>query len=384
MLVPMFVLGAALMMPLSATAQDQGAAMSSADTREDFLNKQLAPMVAQNFEGALASVGPFLQAHPNLDNWDKIRLVSKAGYLLYFNTPEARRTAVAAPTLQFFDDQIEAVKARDGGDPDWESWEIRELSYNKVNILLAEKRAPEAIEVLRQWRTLPPSYQDYSPVWGEYWRTAQHQQQQPAQAVSGLVKEFENGLLRRTTFESGITSNLIAELLEQGKTEEALSWAKLAFLLCRFDEEAISDATKDVNRCLSANELSVAKANLFTAAITDAAAPNPLDQVKLPSFDTTAVRTRLADPNNTSPFEARLIALLAVGDYRNAMLLARSQLVGDVTNQDTALQVARVFKAKDGDLVRANQFLAYYQMGQGDNPIPAFLKETEAAAPAAG
>ena len=391
MFVPALVLGAALTVPVPARAQDQGAAvqsMNSGQKRDYFLDQKLAPRIPQDFEGAAASVGPFLQANPDLDKWDQIRLVSKAGYLLYFSTPEAKRAAVAAPSLQLLDDAIQTVQTRDGGDPDFQSWEIRQLLDSKVKILLAEKRAPEAIQVLQQWRTLRPSYQDDiflddSFTWGENWRAAQNQRKQPAQAVSGLVKDFEDGLLRRVTFASGTTSSLINELIAQDKTGEALSWAKLEFSLCRFDEEAIRDATKDVNRCLSAGELTLAKVNQFAAAQTDPAAPNPLDKVPLPQFDTTEVRAQLANPNDKSPFEMRLNQWLAVGDYRNAMLLAKSQLVSDVTNQNTALQVARVFKAKDGDLVRANQFLAYYQMGQGDNPIPAFLKETEAAAAAA-
>ena len=361
--------------------------MTSAEKRDDFLNNKLAPRVPQDFEGALASVDQFLDDNPNLDNWDKVRLVSRAGYLLYFSTPEAKRTAVAAASLQFLDDKIQTIKTRDSGDPGWQSWQLRELLDNKVKILLAEKRAPEAVKVLEQWQMLPPSFDSAmgdSFRWGEHWRAAQNQQKQPDQAVSGLIKAFEDGLLRRPVFAQGFTTNIVAELLAQGKTEEALSWAKLEFLLSPFDEGAIRDATKDVTSSLSAGELSLAKVNLFATAQTDAAAPNPLDKVKLPQFDATAIRAQLANPNDKSPFEVRLTALLAVGDTRSAMLLAKSQLIGDVTNQDTALQVARVFKAKDGDLVRANQFLAYYQLGQGDNPIPAFLKETETAAPAAG
>ena len=376
-------------MPLTAPLQAQdGTAqppMNSGQKRDYFLDQKLNPRIPQDFEGALASVGPFLQANPDLDKWDQIRLVTKAGYLLYFSTPEAKRATVAAPTLKFLDGAIQTVQARDSGDPDFQSWEIRQLLDSKVKILLAEKRAPEASKILEQWRTLRPSYQDDiflddSVTWSESWRAAQNQQKQPDQAVSGLVKDFENGLLRRTTFAQGTTSNLIAELVAQDKPQEALSWAKLAFQLCRFDEGSIRDATKDVDRCLSAGELSLAKVNQFAAAQTDPAAPNPLDKVSLPQFDKTAIRARLADPGDKSPFEARLIGWLAIGDYRNAMLIAKSQLVGDVTNQDNALQVARVFKAKDGDIVRANQFLAYYQNGQGENPIPAFLKETETAA----
>ncbi len=389
-LVPALVLGAMLVAAVPVQGQTAGAVvkpMTSAEKRDDFLDNKLAPRVAQDFAGALASVDQFLDANPNLDNWDKVRLVSRAGYLLYFSTPEAKRTTVAAASLQFLDDKIQTIKTRDSGDPGWESWEIRELLDNKVKILLAEKRAPEAVKVLEQWQTLPPSFDSAmgdSFRWGENWRAAQNQQGQPGQAVSGLIKALADGLLRRPTFAQGFTTNIVADLLAQGKTQEALSWAKLEFLLCPFNEEAIRDATRDVTRSLSAGELSLAKVNLFAAAQTDAGAPNPLDKVKLPHFDTTAIRAQLADPNDKSPFEVRLIALLSVGDYRSAMLLAKSQLIGDVTNQDTALQVARVFKAKDGNLVRANQFLAYYQLGQGDNPIPAFLKETETATAAAG
>jgi len=220
--------------------------MTSAEKRDDFLDNKLAPRVPQDFEGAVASVDQFLDANPNLDNWDKIRLVSRAGYLLYFSTPEAKRNTVAAASLQFLDDKIQTIKTRDSGDPGWESWEIRELLDNKVKILLAEKRAPEAVKVLEQWQTLPPSFDSAmgdSLRWGEHWRAAQNQQAKPGQAVSGLIQAFEDGLLRRPTFAQGFTTNIVAELLAQGKTQEALSWAKLEFLLCPFNEGDIRNAT---------------------------------------------------------------------------------------------------------------------------------------------
>ena len=122
----------------------------------------------------------------------------------------------------------------------------------------------------------------------------------------------------------------------------------------------------------------MAKANLFAQAQTDPATLNPLDGVPLPQLDMAPPRAQLADPNAKLSPVVRLTCLLMVGDYRGAMVLARSRLVVDVGNHDNALQVARVFKAKDADIARANQFLAYYQAGQGDNPLPAFLKETQA------
>jgi hypothetical protein len=38
-------------------------------------------------------------------------------------------------------------------------------------------------------------------------------------------------------------------------------------------------------------------------------------------------------------------------------------------------QVARVFKAKDLNLVRGNQFLEYAKAGNGTNPLDAFWQE---------
>ncbi len=38
-------------------------------------------------------------------------------------------------------------------------------------------------------------------------------------------------------------------------------------------------------------------------------------------------------------------------------------------------QVARVFKAKDLNLVRGNQFLEYARTGKGENPLSAFWDE---------
>jgi len=40
-------------------------------------------------------------------------------------------------------------------------------------------------------------------------------------------------------------------------------------------------------------------------------------------------------------------------------------------------EVARVFKAKDLNLVRANQFLNYAKTGEGENPLAGFWEEAE-------
>ncbi len=69
--------------------------------------------------------------------------------------------------------------------------------------------------------------------------------------------------------------------------------------------------------------------------------------------------------------------LLLTGQPREAMLQARRTLVGDPTNDRGLREAALVFKVVDGDVARANAFLSFYQTNRGQNPMTAFLKETE-------
>lgn len=354
--------------------------MTDEQKRIDFLDNRLSPKVAQDFPGALALVQKFLDANPGYDHWQRVQLLGRAGFLLYINTPDAKRAAIAAPSLQVIDDELRQVEADKTATPDDRARDIKDLSHNKIMILLEAKRTAEAAKILDQFWPLVLRSTDYTGGWCWHWRQVHNGQGQPGQAVDGLIKAFNGRVLWRDIFPSEIALSINDELLSQDKSDDALSWAKLDFMLCPFREGDIADATKAVTRSLSAGELSVAKANSFALAQTDAAAPNPLDKVPLPRLDTKAIRAQLADPDAKMSTDTRLTCLLLVGDFRGAMVLAKSRLVADVGNQDNALEVARVFKAKDGDIARANGFLAYYQQGQGENPIPAFLKETQATA----
>ncbi len=355
--------------------------MTDEQKRLDFLDKRLAPKVATDFPGALASVGEFLEANPNLDPWQRVLVISNSGTSLYFNTPEARRKAVADSAIGVLDEGLKEVEAAKNPDPSVRARDIKEYSDHKIQILIAEKRTLEAAKVLDAcWPSMGSSTDLFSTMqWCRHWCDVRDQQNQPQQATDGLIKLLEQLLPQRDQFPWDVSLVLSDEFLRQGKDDEALSWAKTTFTLCSFDEWAIGQATPAVTHCLSAHELSVAKANAFAKAQVDPSAPNPLDAVSMPKFSTDAVKAQLADAHADLSPRTRISRLLIVGDYRGAMLLARSQLVADVSNQDNAREVARVFKAKDGDIARANQFLAFYQQGQGENPVPAFLKETEAA-----
>lgn len=357
--------------------------MSDQEKRIDFLDKQLAPHVAKDFPGALASVHQFLEANPNIDPWERVFLTSAAGISLYFNTPAVKRAAIADSALGLLDEGLKEVEAAKYADPNIRARDIREYAEHKLQILIAEKRTPEAAQVLDHYWPLMKSSSDlFSTMqWCRHWCDIRDQQGQQQQATQGLVTLLEQLLPQRDQFPWDVSLVLSEECLRQGKDDEALSWAKVTFMMCSFDDWGIGQATPAVTKCLTANELSVAKANAFAKANAqvDPSAPNPLDAVPLPKFSTEAIKAQLADAHADLSPKTRISRLLTIGDYRGAMLLARSQLVADVGNQDNAREVARVFKAKDAGMARANGFLAFYQQGQGENPVPAFLKETEAA-----
>ncbi|PIZ44921.1 MAG: hypothetical protein COY42_13090 [Armatimonadetes bacterium CG_4_10_14_0_8_um_filter_66_14] len=75
---------------------------------------------------------------------------------------------------------------------------------------------------------------------------------------------------------------------------------------------------------------------------------------------------------------ARLNAQLALGDYGNAVADAVDEMREAGNSKDklkmtqSLTDVARCFKAKDLNLLRANRFLEYQKTGQGENPLPTF------------
>ena len=338
-----------------------------------FLNRQLTPIVPQDFEGALRTVEEFLQANPNLAREQRLRVIADSSWLLYSKTPRAKRKEIANFVLSFLNDNLRQI---DETDLSYRQEALKYFSYRRVQILEEEKRSAEAATALREVWPLVESSPGNVALWAQEYRIVHNQQGQPQQAVAGLISLFEQRLPRQPEFPQDVAQHIVSELIVQKRYDEARSWAKLIFLMSSFEKPIIENATWNVNRTLAAGGTSLAPANLFALAQTDPKAPNPLDDIKLPQYDTSLIRKNLADPKVLGPLR-RLNALLAVEDYHGAMLFAQGRLAENVTEADRALDVARVFKAKDGSIARANQFLAYYQKGQGTDPIPAFLQETQ-------
>ena len=181
---------------------------------------------------------------------------------------------------------------------------------------------------------------------------------------------------------SWMADELCKSLLESGKSQEALSDAKLNWMLCAFDSDSIQNATKTLLTTWAQNDTGGKNSDLFVKAQSDASAPNPLKEVPLPALSPDVLKEQLARAGGGAS-EARITVLLASGQLRRAMLAARSLMVDHPDSPDGVSQVCRVFKAADLNLVRANGFVAWVKKPDGPNPILTFLQDHPAASDAA-
>ena len=179
---------------------------------------------------------------------------------------------------------------------------------------------------------------------------------------------------------------LLARLQQQKRGAEALGWGKLAYRLSAFDKNEIENATRLLNGIWAEQENFPAIAQ-FSKSQSDAAVPSPLSKVALPEIPATLrenLQKQIAElegrqvmdfgPNKARDIINLHLLLGTPGDLRGAMSEAYQMLKKRPDLQDGSLQICRVFKAADGNLIRANNFLSYLE-GNGENPIPAFLAE---------
>ncbi|HEY0074115.1 MAG TPA: hypothetical protein VGB77_08445 [Abditibacteriaceae bacterium] len=180
---------------------------------------------------------------------------------------------------------------------------------------------------------------------------------------------------------------LIPRLLKEKRVDEAQSWAKLHYIMAAFDKEALARATTSLGRVWGEKE-EYPKIRIFSQlqeANAEANSKNPLSDIALPTLDEKLFKEHLArTPINLEDGKALNLTkakeaiglLLAQEDYAHAMNIARRLMKDNPTKPDGALQICRVFKAADGSIHRANQFLEFLD-GKAENPIASFLQEQE-------
>ncbi|MBI3945513.1 MAG: hypothetical protein HY321_06325 [Armatimonadetes bacterium] len=180
-----------------------------------------------------------------------------------------------------------------------------------------------------------------------------------------------------------ITPRLVVALVERNRPDEALRYAKAAFLVSAFNEAALTARVRLIARALSLKDREGGASLAFARWQPGAAAPNPLAAVALPEVDAQACAAQLAQWTQPEQVGDRVGLRLVQGDLAGAMVEAcRPFAAGDA--RTGAAEVCRVLKAADFGVTRANAFLEYLRTGQGANPVEAFFAEHPGAAAAAG
>ena len=167
---------------------------------------------------------------------------------------------------------------------------------------------------------------------------------------------------------------LLEVQLGTGDLNGALTTARVGYALCEFDQTSI-EAMSNLVRKAYASRGEILKATQFFAAQEVPERNNPLLDVALPKVSDKQLEAMLAACGGDS--RLKVCAYLYAGNYREAMTEAQLHMaVAPAAQMVQALgQVARVFKAKDLNLIRGNRFLDYARTGEGENPLPAFWDE---------
>jgi hypothetical protein len=171
-----------------------------------------------------------------------------------------------------------------------------------------------------------------------------------------------------------MTGELVKLLSSSGQNEAALRWAKLNWMLAPFEEKALAETTKQLVRAWSTTDVDGTSSDAFVKAQADATLKNPLKDVPLPTFSPELIQAQLSKANSEH-FDRKFAVLIAAGEWRKAMLAARALMLEKPESTDGVMQVCRIFKAADLNLVRANAFVEWVKKPQGPNPIVAFLQE---------
>ena len=186
---------------------------------------------------------------------------------------------------------------------------------------------------------------------------------------------------------------IVEALLKKGRADQALSWAKLAWMECAFDETQIYNSTTLLSKVWRKQQEttqppSSLQAFLAVQEVSGASYPdkspdgNPLIPVAMPAIDYDAVEEKLValsskngDASHERNTHQRISLLILSQGWKRAMTEAR-QLWLDRPQSILGLQeITRVFKAHDLGVMRANTFLSWNQDRQGPSPVDSFLTE---------
>jgi len=358
--------------PVSSDEQSHSADMEAVLALKAQIGKEqgLAP------QDALARYAAFSQSHPALDVRAALLLCDAKAQVQLSGLHDAD-AALATYAL-----------ARDTYKSDPLSLG---LLAEEAKILLASGRAPEAQTRLQaqqdQLLAAPPPVS--SPVFQQLARALVQQGKKDElvamlQGIMVTAPQFLNdGTQSRPRRDQSLDAfllsgakwgwmyeKLVGTLLEQGKMDEALSWAKARAVTAGATHGAVDRANRMLARAALAKDptggLAIAIVRARTSGNKEA---DPLAAVPLPKVTLLA-----AMPSSSEVDGSNLNLLLLKGDYEGAM---RRACLGMTTDSDAARgakQVARVFQASDLTLSRANEWLRFARGENVPNPLLTFFK----------
>ena len=321
--------------------------------------------------------------------------------------------------LAVYDKEIATFRADDG---DSAHWMGVQLMASRTEILVAAGKPEEAAKFLdKQWpailkRAATSDAQDenaigcmalsYSAALKGAKRDADN-----AAMLSKVLRAMPVLLVDAPGEGQLLVAQLASSLSKNGKTDEALGWAKLCYMTCDFTPEDLVSATRLLSQVWAGRD-DYGAIGAFTRAQRDEGTPaaekpaaadkqtaadkepppaNPLLNVELPTSSGAwqAALSKTIDAvdggvdKTLSKKRHQILGLLIArggkGDLARAMTLAKSLLREDPTSAEGAREVCRVFKAADLNTVRANQFIDYLN-GKAKSPFTSFDKEYPDAA----
>ena len=255
-----------------------------------------------------------------------------------------------------------------------------ELLSRQAQLLLQAKKPQEAEtflighrdDIARTWTHIAvPALEAWSLS-----LAAQNKSDEQIALLEQALLEHPQLLNGTVAYYDSIFYNPLTETLSKaGRQDQALGWAKLRFMAVPYDVDAIDRASRMVVKVWTQIEPDKKGVTAFAAAQKDASKANPLQEVALPAVDNAALQARLTTfAAGSEGASDRVIFLIASNRLDDAMREAQALLKNPNTAEKGALEVARVFKAADLNLLSANAFLKYLQKPTGDDPIATFLQ----------
>jgi hypothetical protein len=219
-----------------------------------------------------------------------------------------------------------------------------------------------------------------------------------SEAIDAMIEAFRSvpGFLdgEQQWPAGSLYDELVNNLIQAGRAPEALRWAKLQYVLCPYNTDALARAAQLLNRAWNAQTDPALKPQdaiaAFAAAQQDASMANPLINVPLPDLNTEALTAQAVQLQQTlskksfsrevPEFTYFVTLTLAMGQpdaaMRAAQALRDAQLQDHTDDTSGANETMRVFKAVDLSIVRATAFVNF-RKGDGPDPLPGFYQQYE-------